>query len=82
MHSGAPNAFGTAPNAFGAGPNAFGFRPKPECIWVRPNAFGFEMHLEGNIYIVYMHETTTSAISCWDSFKRAGAGIPSILGWC
>jgi hypothetical protein len=49
MHSGAPNAFGTAPNAFGAGPNAFGFRPKPECIWVRPNAFGFEMHLEGNI---------------------------------
>jgi len=31
--------------------NAFGFRPKPKCIWVRPNAFGFEMHLERNIHI-------------------------------
>jgi hypothetical protein len=35
----------------GAGPNAFGFRPKPECIWVHPNAFGFKMHLEGNMHI-------------------------------
>jgi hypothetical protein len=31
--------------------NAFGFRPKPKCIWVRPNAFGFEMHLERNTYM-------------------------------